>query len=66
MNKNINHILVPTDFSGYSKKSFIYALIIAEKTGASVSLMHCIEPPYDFASTVESTLEQLKRGTKSH
>lgn len=38
--------------------------MIAEKTGASVSLMHCIEPPYDFASTVESTLEQLKRGAK--
>lgn len=64
MNRNINHILVPTDFSGYSKKSFTYALLIAGKMGASVSLMHCIEPPYDFASTVESTLEQLKRGAK--
>jgi len=63
---NINHILVPTDFSEYSKKSFTQALLIASKTDAKVTLLHCIEPPYDFASTVESTLEQIKRGSKRH
>ncbi len=64
MTFNSKHILVPTDFSEYSKKSFTQALLIASKTDAKVTLLHCIEPPYDFASTVESTLEQIKRGSK--
>jgi nucleotide-binding universal stress UspA family protein len=58
----VKNILIPTDFSDYSKKSFEQALVIASETNASVTLLHCIEPPYDFASTVESTLEQMKRG----
>jgi len=58
----VKNILIPTDFSDYSKKSFEQALVIASETKASVTLLHCIEPPYDFASTVESTLEQMKRG----
>ncbi len=58
----VKNILVPTDFSEYSKKSFEQALVLASETKASVTLLHCIEPPYDFASTVESTLEQMKRG----
>jgi nucleotide-binding universal stress UspA family protein len=62
MSDVIKNILVPTDFSDYSKKSFEQALVIASKNGATVTLLHCIEPPYDFASTVESTLEQMKRG----
>jgi nucleotide-binding universal stress UspA family protein len=62
MSDIVKNILVPTDFSDYSKKSFEQALVIASETGASVTLLHCIEPPYDFASTVESTLEQMKRG----
>lgn len=63
MRINIKHILVPTDFSGYSKESFNQALLIASKTDAKVTLLHCIALPYDFASTVESTFEQIKRGS---
>jgi len=60
----ISHILVPTDFSLYSEKAYMTALAIASKANASITLLHAIEPPYDFASTVESTLEQMKRSCR--
>jgi nucleotide-binding universal stress UspA family protein len=47
----LNHILVPIDFSENSKKALRYAIPLAEKFGASVTLINIIEPtvfPSDF------------------
>lgn len=60
----MSQILVPTDFSSYSEKAFMNALTLASHYKASITLLHAIEPPYDFASTVESTLEQMKRSCR--
>jgi nucleotide-binding universal stress UspA family protein len=40
-------ILVPTDFSANAMKAATYAAEIAQKTGATVSLLHVIEPVAD-------------------
>jgi nucleotide-binding universal stress UspA family protein len=41
--KNINNILVPTDFSVTSRNAFHYAKILAEATNAQITVVH-IEP----------------------
>lgn len=41
----INHILVPTDFSGPAREATDYALELAEKCKATVTLYHVIEDP---------------------
>jgi universal stress protein A len=41
----IKKILVPTDFSPASRKSFSYALRFAKALGSKVTLLHVIEPP---------------------
>lgn len=49
--KQINKILVPTDFSDTANNSFHYALWFAEKYGASIQLLHIVYPeaePLDF------------------
>lgn len=40
---NIQQILVPTDFSEYSKKALKYAVSIAEQLGAKITLLHVVE-----------------------
>jgi nucleotide-binding universal stress UspA family protein len=42
---HLREILVPTDFSSASKKSFRYALRFAEQFGAAITLLHVIAPP---------------------
>ena len=42
---DIRHILAPTDFSDYSKKALSDALDLAQTFGATLSLLHVIEPP---------------------
>lgn len=49
---HIRQILVPVDFSEHSRKSLRYARPFAEQFGASMSLLHVIEPmvfPGEFA-----------------
>lgn len=53
-------ILIPTDFSDYSRAAFQYGISLATKFGSSIILLHVIEPPYNFATTMENTLEKLK------
>src|SRR5512132_3954903 len=45
MNVQISRILVPTDFSGQSRRAFEYALALARKLGATIDLVHVWEPP---------------------
>jgi universal stress protein A len=42
---DIRHLLAPTDFSEYSKEAVSYALELAQKFGAKLSLLHVVEPP---------------------
>jgi universal stress protein A len=41
----IKKILVPTDFSPASRKSFSYAIRFAKGLGSKLTLLHVIEPP---------------------
>ncbi|NQV25882.1 MAG: universal stress protein [Rhodopirellula sp.] len=41
----INHILVPTDFSGPAREATDYALALAHAFGSSITLFHVIEDP---------------------
>lgn len=41
----IQQILVPTDFSDHSKKALKYAVSIAERLGAKITLLHVVEVP---------------------
>lgn len=61
MDLNINRILFPTDFSETSKKALPYALEIAKRTKAKLSLVHTIEEPYDFAPLLEEYMRQVRR-----
>lgn len=42
--KSIKKIVVPTDFSDVAANAFIYALLLADKLGAEIQLLHCIHP----------------------
>lgn len=61
MDLNINRILFPTDFSETSKKALPYALEIAKRTKAKLSLVHTIEEPYDFSPLLEEYIRQVRR-----
>ncbi len=57
----IKQILLPTDFSSHSTCAYQFALELAQKSGAGLTLLHVIEPPYNFASELEETREVLKK-----
>lgn len=46
MDPAIRRILVPTDFSEHSRRALEQALVLAEKMGASIDLLHVWEPPW--------------------
>lgn len=68
---HIRRILVPVDFSFSSREAIQHGLWLAERAGASVTLLHVWQPPLQLtadavammAGSVNSTLEQgdLKR-----
>jgi len=60
MEKKIRHILIPTDFSGYSNRAYHFALRLASAVNAKVSLLHVVEPPYNFATAVEGMLNIME------
>ena len=53
-------ILVPTDFSRKSESAIRYACEIALCTGTDILFMNVVEPPYDFPSRIEETVEHQK------
>lgn len=65
MNRKIRHILVPVDFSGYSISSYRFALELANKCGAKITLLHVVEPPYNFATAVEGMLSMMEKNALS-
>jgi nucleotide-binding universal stress UspA family protein len=42
---NIEHILVPHDFSETAENALSFALSLAEKLGSRVTILHVFEPP---------------------
>ena len=65
MKKSIDHILVPTDFSGFSNHAFRFACRIANKAGANITLFHVVEPPYNFATAVKGMLDMMEKNARS-
>ena len=41
----VHHILVPIDFSPYAEQALDYAIALAQKLQARVTLLHVIQPP---------------------
>ena len=41
---DLKNILVPTDYSDASRKALIYAVLLAQKAGSKITLLHVIEP----------------------
>jgi universal stress protein A len=57
---DIRHILAPTDFSDYSKKALSDAFELAQTFGATLSLLHVLEPsPYLGEFTLPTMGEEL-------
>jgi nucleotide-binding universal stress UspA family protein len=46
MTETITRILVPVDFSPHSEKAVRYAMTLANRFGARVSLLHVVEDPF--------------------
>src|SRR5690349_10406332 len=59
---NIKSILVPTDLSAESEKALAYALPFARQFGATLTLLHVVEPvgTPDFAKSFPLFLENDK------
>lgn len=66
MISSAKHILIPTDFSACSKMAMMYAGSIAEKTGAKVTILNVIEPPFNFPTNVEGVIDYLKENAEQH
>ena len=41
----VHHILVPMDFSAYAEQALDYAIALAQKLQARLTLLHVIQPP---------------------
>lgn len=52
-------ILFPTDFSEAANKAFIYALKLADKTGAQITTLHVYKKPVIRAHYMPATLEKF-------
>lgn len=46
MAENITNILVPVDFSPHAERAFSYAVTLAHRLAARISLLHVVEDPY--------------------
>lgn len=44
---SLRHILVPTDFSECSAVAYRYARAMAERFGATLHVLHCVQSPFD-------------------
>jgi len=56
------HILVPVDFSDYSKKALKIAIELAEKFGSKITILHVVhEEGYFTVFLSDSELEELKK-----
>ena len=54
------HLLVPVDFSANSKMAFKLACTLSGRAGAQITLLHVVEPPYNFATAVKGMIEMME------
>ena len=66
MFSSVKKILIPTDFSYASKKALTHAAALAEKTGAKITLLNVIDPPFNFPTNVEGVIDYLQENAESH
>lgn len=55
----VDHILFPTDFSAVADKALSFALELASRRNARLTIMHVIEEPYDFAPRIENFKQEV-------
>ncbi|MGF1669643.1 MAG: universal stress protein [Balneolaceae bacterium] len=58
-------ILIPTDFSENSKVALQYGISLASELKGEIILLHVIEPPYNFATSVDNILHKLKENANN-
>ncbi len=58
-------IILPLDFSENSKKALEFAIFLANKKHASITLVHVIELIYDFASQAAIILDTMHRDAEA-
>lgn len=54
-------IFVPTDFSDNAMRASLYAAEMAKKNGATIFLLHVIEPVTDKIRQAYSLIEKLQK-----
>ena len=64
--KEIKHILFPTDFSVCSAKALDVAMEIADKTGATISILYIIEPVFEYAAEAEDIHQFMDKTAKEN
>lgn len=55
----MNNILFPTDFSEASNRAFIYALQVAQKTGARITTLHVFQKPNISATHMPVNIQEF-------
>jgi nucleotide-binding universal stress UspA family protein len=66
MISSAKHILIPTDFSDSSKNALKHAAVIADRLGARITLLHVIDPPFNFPTNVDGVIDYLKENAEQH
>jgi nucleotide-binding universal stress UspA family protein len=74
MTEAITRILVPVDFSAHSEKAVRYAMTLATRFGARVSLLHVVEDPFvtgawqaeAFVPNIPELLDDLMKAAQAH
>lgn len=59
---NISHILAPTDFSPNSEKAVAYAIQLARRVGAKLTLLHVVPEPTAVDYSIEGiSIQEIQR-----
>ena len=62
----LNHILVPTDFSKSGRAALKYAVTLADEFGSAVHLLHVVEPMPPGVLMSRIPVEELRDGMKKN
>lgn len=60
------HILLPTDFSECSNNALNHAALLADKLDARITLLHVIDPPFNFPTNVDGVIDYLQENAEQH
>lgn len=66
MISSVKRILLPTDFSDCSKNALKYASEIAGKIDARITLLHVIDPPFNFPANIDGVIDYLQENAEQH